>query len=161
LALATSSSQSVSDDFLHLAAEILRDPQSSEGALRSAISRAYYAVFISVRDQLFGPDATKLTKPIRKQLNKRYQQVRRRKLELGSHDIIIFALTEIRHKTKLPVLTLSTQVGQLKEARVHADYDFTSSNLQSVAKNSWRDYAEETTVLASQVLPLARRLPSY
>ena len=144
---------------MHLASEAIRNEQSSEGALRTAIGRAYYAVFLTVRDQLFGPDGTRLTRTIRKRLRKRFRQARR--WDPGSHDLVIFAITDITPTVTLRPLGLSQQVSQLKEARIHADYYFTLDNLRGIPKDSWREYADESIALASQLLPVARKLPSY
>lgn len=153
----------ISDDFLHLAAEVLRNEQSSEGALRSAISRAYYSTFLAARDKLFGPDGSGLTNQKRKRLAQKFRQTH--KWDPGSHDIVIFAIADIvmpsRSPTILRPLVLSQQLSQLKEARVHADYHFTQDNLNTIPANSWRDYAKESVALASQILPTVRKLPSY
>jgi hypothetical protein len=153
-----SSGSSIFDDFFHLASQAIKDTESSEGALRTAISRAYYAVFLTARDQLFGPDETGLTSSKRKKLRKKFGQKKR---PVGSHDWIIFAISDIKPTVTVRPLTLQSQVSQLKEARVHADYHFTSQNLQGIPYNTWREYATKVVELASQVLPVARQLPPY
>lgn len=156
----TSGSQSsVADDFLHLASDAVRDAQASEGALRSAISRAYYAVFLTVRDQLFGLDAISLSNKERKDLERKFRKAHSR--APGSHDLVIFALADVQPNKTVHPLTLQQQVRQLKEARVHADYHFTAGTLKGVAKQSWREYAEECVIIASQLLPTTRRLPRH
>jgi len=57
--------------------------------------------------------------------------------------------------------TVGQQLGQLKDARVIADYKLDQKHLAAAGKNSWRDYAEETLALASQVLPSVKKLPRY
>lgn len=160
MAIVNSGSQSsIAGDFLHLASEAIRSEQSSEGALRTAISRVYYAVYLTARDQLFGLDGTGLTGGKRKLLEREFRLKRRR--DPGSHDLIIFAITDIQKTPTLNPLTLSQQVGQLKEARIHADYHFTTGKLMAIPEDNWRDYAEKNIALASQLLAVARKLPSY
>lgn len=160
MAIANSSSQKVnSDGFLRLATEIVQNSQSSEAALRTAISRAYYLVFLTVRDQLFGADEIGLTRAIRKILRRRFQQ--KYPWDPGSHDLILFALTDLAFSSTTRPLTLSQKISQLKVARVHADYHFTIGNLQDIPCDTWSAYANHMVALASQLLPDARRLPSY
>lgn len=160
MAIVGSSSQSsISDDYLHLAADATRNQHSSEGTLRTAISRAYYAVFLTVRDQLFGPDGARLKSETEKKLRKKFWQKHKR--NPGSHDLVIFAIADIKPTTTLRPQVFSQQVSQLKEARVHADYHFTLDNLKDIPKDNWREYAEESVELASQLLPVARRLPPH
>ncbi|MDP2726108.1 MAG: hypothetical protein Q8P59_01060 [Dehalococcoidia bacterium] len=158
MAVKVSASASKPVDFFHLAAQTVRDNGSSEAALRTAISRAYYAVLLATRDKLFGPDGLRLTGPIRKQLGKKFGVKTKR--NPGSHDLIIFAITDVEKTATLNPLTLSQQLGQLKEARVHADYHFAEDNLEDIPKADWREYAVENVTLASQLLPMAEGLPS-
>jgi len=123
--------------------------------LRAAISRAYYAVFLTVREQLFGPDGRRLTKRIRKHLNKKS------KSNLRSHDVFIFAITDVQPSATLSPVVLSQQVGQLKEARIHADYNFSLDKLKTIPKQTWREYAEEAIPLALHLLTVTRKLPPY
>lgn len=160
MAITISGAQSsISDDFLHLASEIVRNQNSSEGALRSAISRAYYALFLTVRDHLFGPDEIGLTRALKQELQRKFKK--KRKWVRGSHELVILALRDMESTKRLLPLTLSDQISQLKEARVHADYHFTLENLKDIPKETWREYARENIALASQLLAVARRLPSY
>lgn len=160
MAITSSASQeSISDDFLHIASEAVRNAQSSEGALRSAISRAYYSVFLTARDKLFGSDQIQLTNTIRKQLSKKFKKSKQK--EPGSHDIIIFAITEIKQTSTIKPISFSQQISQLKEARIHADYHFSTTNLARIPYSTWQEYAKENIELASQLLPIARRLPSF
>jgi len=139
----------ISDEFLRFAQEAIQNQQSGEGRLRSAISRAYYAVLLTVRDQLFGPDAAQLTKSRRKKLQHQVKGKSGSKTGLGSHDFIISAITLIRPSGTLSPVTLSQKVRLLKNARVHADYDFTSVNLNAIPQLSWRDYAKDNVELAT------------
>lgn len=160
MAIVNSCSQTaISDGFLRLATEIVKNSQSPEGELRTAISRAYYSVFLTVRDRLFGADGIGLTKSIRKKLNHRFEQKHQR--NPGSHDRILFALTDLTFSSTIRPLTLSQQISQLKVARVHADYHFTIGKLQEIPYDTWSVYANHMVALASQLLPDARRLPSY
>ena len=115
-------------------------------------------MYLTVRDQLFGPDETWLTQSKRKQLQKKFGKGKR---PPGSHELVILAITDIKATGTMGPLVLSQQVSQLKEARVHADYHFTLVNLNRIAEESWREYAEKSVALASQLLPVARLLPSY
>ena len=154
-----SSQSSISDEFLQLASQIVRDSQSKEGALRAAVSRAYYSVFLTVRDELFGPDGVRLTTPIRKQLDQKFQ--RKKKQWPGSHERILFAITVLAPTAIIRPITLCQQISLLKEARTCADYYFTSDNLKDIPYNTWSKYANEMVALASQLLPVARKLPPY
>ena len=147
----------IADDFLRLASVTVRCKRASEAALRSAIRRAYYAVFLTARDHLFGADGSRLIGPKRKQLRKKFQQKAFR--EPGSHDLVIFAVTEVPRSAALKPIVLAQQVEQLKEARVYADYFYSTQKLRGVPYDNWRDYATKSVELASQLLPSARRLP--
>ena len=149
------------EDFFDFAASIVRDPQANEAALRSAISRAYYAVFLTTRDRLFGLDEVLLTKELRKELVKRFQGKRRTKREPGSHELVTFALEEKASRDKSIKITLYHQINQLRESRVLADYRLSSQYLLESGKQSWRDLTIETVELASQVLPAVKLLNCY
>ncbi len=152
---------SISDEFLRIASDAINNSQSGEGALRSAISRAYYAVFLTVRDQLFGPDGRHLPPNKRKRLQRQFKMKLGSKSYLGSHDLIIYAITAVPHSSTLRPVTLSQQVTLLKKARIHADYDFTLENLQTISKQNWREYAEDNVQLATHLLRESRKLPPY
>lgn len=145
-------------EFFSFAGSIVHDTNADEAALRSAISRAYYSVYLVARDSLFGLDEMRLTAAIRKQIaskfSRRYRQRRRRKL--GTHETVIFAILD-----KTNNITLSQQVDQLREARVNADYKMSQQCLSDLGKQSWRQYAQETMQLGSLVLPAVKRLPPY
>lgn len=158
MAIITSGSESVASDFLHLASEAIRDTASSEGTLRTAVSRLYYAVYLTIRDRLFGSDGVGLSAPVRKRLRREFKTTYH--WDPGSHDLVIFAITKTRRTRTLNPLMLFEQVSQLKEARVHADYHFTADNLRGISKDSWQDYAAENAALTAHVLPLAQRLTS-
>ncbi len=147
----------IADDFLRPASVTVRCKRASEAALRSAISRAYYAVFLTARDQLFGADGSRLIGPKRKELGKKFR--RKNSRHPGSHDIVIFAVTEVRPSAALKPIVLAQQIEQLKEARVCADYHFTEHNLQGLPYDNWRECATKSVELASQLLASARRLP--
>ena len=153
-----SSQLSVSTEFLELASRILRDSQAQEGAMRTAISRSYYSVYLTVRDRLFGPDGRGLRRLERK-LTRKFR--RKRKRALGSHELVLFAITDFSPTALMRPLTLYEQIDELKEARVHADYHFTDENLKDIPYDAWSEYADRMVALASQILPVARQLPSY
>jgi hypothetical protein len=144
------------EQFFKFAAAIVGDVNANEAALRSAISRAYYATFLVSREKLFGLDGVGLTKTTRKKITKKFKLVHGKKREPGTHEIISFAILDKTNK-----LALSQQLEQLKDARVNADYKLSEDVLLDVSKSSWKAYAEETLQLASQVLPLVKTLPSY
>ncbi len=154
-----SSQPSVSTEFLELASRILRDSQTQEGGMRTAISRSYYSVYLTVRDQLFGPDGRGLSRRAQSKLAKRFR--RKRKRAPGSHELVLFAITDLSPTATMRPLTLYQQIDELKEARVHADYHFTNENLKDIPYDTWPEYADRMVALASQILPVSRRLPSY
>ena len=141
-----------------MSAEAVRSDQSDEGTLRSAISRSYYAVYLTVRDRLFGNDGTRLSGTTYRKLREKFRQNRRK--DPRSHDLVIFAISETSAPNMLR-LTLSQQLDQLKDARVDADYRFEPANLRHVPETTWREYASKNVALASMLLPQARRLPPY
>lgn len=144
------------DDFLSLAGNILKYPKADEATVRTAISRAYYSVFLNARDHLFGADTRFLTNKIKKEINKKFQIISGNKRELGSHEIVSFTI-----KAKTGNITLSDQLNKLRRAKVNADYKTSIDCLLAEGKPSWRVYAEETCQLASQVPPHVRKLPNY
>ena len=145
-------------EFFSFAASIVHDTNANESALRSAISRAYYSVYLVARDSLFGLDEMRLTAAIKKKIaskfNLRYKQRKRR--DLGTHERVIFAILDKTHN-----ITLSQQVDQLREARINADYKMSQKCLSDLGKQSWRQYAQETMQLGSLVLPTVKRLTPY
>lgn len=159
--MATSSLPVVSfnpEDFFSYAGSIVSDANSNEAALRSAISRAYYSMFLIARDRLFGLDQVQLNNTKRKQVDKQLliQYSGKRKKQLGVHERVILCVCD-----KTQNITLYQQLDQLREARVNADYKMSHSCLSTVGKTSWREYAEETLQLSSQILPDLKRLASY
>jgi hypothetical protein len=60
-------------EYFVYASSIVRDSGSNEAALRSAISRVYYSLFLITRDRLFGLDEVRLTNSIRKRIINEYQ----------------------------------------------------------------------------------------
>ena len=159
MAIINSSSQTaISNGFLRLATEIVQNNQSPEEALRTAISRAYYSVYLTVRDRLFGPDAIGLTYRKRGALIKR---LKRKHEPSGSHDCVLFAITDLSSTSTIHPLVLSQQIGELKAARIDADYKFTKENLREIPYDTWSEYADKMVAFASQLLPVARQLPSY
>ena len=147
------------EDFFDFAASIVRDQQANEAALRSAISRAYYAVFLTTRDSLFGLDEVLLTKGLRKQLRKKFRRGKKR--DPGSHEIVEFALEDKASEDESIKITSYHQISQVRESRVLADYRLSSQCLSEIDKESWRELALETVELASQVLPAVKHLPRY
>jgi len=153
-----SSQSSVSTEFLELASRIVRDTEAQEGAMRTAISRSYYSVYLTVRDQLFGPDGRGLRR-VQRKLARKFN--RKRKRTPGSHELVLFAIKDLTPTATMRPLTLYQQIDELKEARVHADYHFTDENLKDIPYDAWPEYADRMVALASQILPVARRLPPY
>lgn len=139
-------------DFFKLASNLGRRPNADEATHRSAISRAYYAVFLSARDKLFGFDEVQLTEPVKKKLRKKH------KLEKGdhpgSHELIIFAVS-------LQSLVLSQQLDLLKTARVIADYKLDPKHLKSQGFTTWKDYSHQNLTLTSQLLPTVSALKRH
>ena len=159
MAIINSSSQAaISNGFLRLATEIVQNSQSPEEALRTAISRAYYSVYLTARDRLFGSDAIGLTRKKREALIKR---LKRKHKPSGSHDRVLFALTDLSSTSTIHPLVLSQQIGELKAARIHADYNFTKEHLREIPYDTWSEYADKMVAFASQLLPVTRQLPSY
>jgi hypothetical protein len=74
---------------------------------------------------------------------------------------VLFAITDLSPTATTRPLTLYQQIDELKEARVHADYHFTGENLKGILYDAWPEYADRMVALASQILPVARQLPSY
>lgn len=145
------------EGFFSFASSVVRDPNASEAGLRSAVSRAYYAVFITARDRLFGDDQKNLNNKVKKKIRQSYrQQTGNKKPYLGNHELVIFTISD-----RAKDVMLSTQLDQLREARVAADYKRDYYHLSKVGKQSWREYAEETMELAALILPLAKKLSSY
>lgn len=146
------------DGFFSFAGSIVREPTANEAALRSAISRAYYSVYLVARDSLFGLDERCLTTKMKREIAAKFRVRHKLKKQrgLGTHERVIFAILD-----KTNNVTLSQRLDQLREARVNADYKMNQECLSNVGKQSWREYVKETMELASLVLPLARKLPSY
>jgi hypothetical protein len=155
----TSTQATISDGFLRLATEIVQNSLSPEEAFRTAISRAYYSVYLTVRDRLFGADEIGLTRSIKKDIKRRFKQ--KHGWYPGSHDRTLFALADLPTTLTTHPLTLLQQVTLLKAARVHADYHFTIGKLQDIPYDTWAVYADNMVALASQILPDAQQLPSY
>ena len=149
----------ICDSYLGLSSEIVRNNKSNEGALRTAVNRAYYSVFLTARDRLFGPDGTGLTKTIKKRIAKIFKQ--QHTWNPQSHEQIIFAISELSTTGTIYPLALSQQIGELQEARVHADYHFTAETLKDIPYGTWSEYADRMVALASQLLPAAKLLPPY
>ena len=138
---AVGTTKSVSDEFLKFASEAIKSSNPSEGCFRSAISRAYYAVYLLARDQLSGPDGIGLKANI-KQLGKAFKQRNpNKKSYLATHQATLFAIS-------YQSMTLQQQMSQLYEARINADYFFSQTKLAPVPHLSWESYAKETVELA-------------
>lgn len=147
----------VADTFLHLASEILRKSDAAEGELRSAISRAYYAVYLTARDHLLGTDGANYNLA-RKRLWRKFKKKSR---QLGSHDLVILAIGEVPKTTVINPKVLSSQLSQLKEARTYADYIYDPNALRSISATDWQEYCKENLELAALILPIMRRLPKF
>lgn len=145
-------------EFFTFAGSIIQDPNANEASLRSAISRAYYSMFLIARDIFFGTDQARLSSPVRKQIDRSYQlrYSRPNNFKLHDHERVIFIIED-----KAKNIVLSQQLDQLREARINADYKMDQACLANVGKQSWRDYATETMQLATQILPSLKTLPPY
>ena len=152
------SQETICNEFLSLASYVIKTKQC-EGSCRSAISRAYYAVFLTARDRLFGPDESRLTKPKKKKLRKSFKKSAGH--NPGSHELVIFAIADLNIKGPIRPIMLSKQMNQLREARIHADYHFTQDNLSQIPYNTWEEYAEQNIKLATKLLEVAKSLPSH
>lgn len=89
-------------DFLTFARSCERSNPPSEAAHRTAISRAYYAAFLSVRDYCDNQDIVVQGNVAR------------------SHDNVIRAMWEIPHHSKYD---MADELKRLKKLREAADYD--------------------------------------
>ena len=146
-------------EFLSLASSLRTSVQFQEGALRTAVSRAYYTVFLTVRDKLFGPDGKGLSREVKKRLAKKFE--RKFNKIPGSHELVLFAIIDLPDIKEKKRITLYQQIDQLKEARVHADYHFSLENLKNIPYDTWAEYAEKMIDLASLILPDAEKLLPY
>jgi len=144
-------------EFLSLASSLRTSVQFQEGALRTAVSRAYYTVFLTVRDKLFGPDGKGLSRKVKKRLAKKFE----RKLNPGVHELVLLAIIDHPNIKEKKKITLYQQIAQLKEARVHADYHFSLENLKNIPYDTWAEYTKKMIDLASLILPDAEKLPPY
>ena len=145
--------KSVSDEFLQFASDAIDNVAATEGVLRSAISRAYYAIFILAREQLFGSDGAELTQRVKKKLRKDYRKKLSKDL-VGSHQEILFAVS-------LKKITLSQQMRQLYQARINADYHLSTKNLLPIVHTTWQAFAKETVELAQLIQQEAARLSRF
>ena len=144
--------------FFSLGQRLVTSNSSDEAELRTAVGRAYYACFLRARDQLFGIDARRLTASVRKRLNPK------RKKNLGSHEIIILALSMNKSVRPAVAKRLSDQLAELKDMRIQADYirDPTDQRTTTVfaryAVSDWLGVAHHAMTLASNLFPVLKRI---
>ena len=142
--------------FFNLGQRLVTSSSGDEAGHRTAIGRAYYACFLTARDQQFGIDQRTLTTSVKKRL--------KRRKNLGSHEVIIVALS--MNKSVRPVVAkrLSDQLGELKDMRIQADYfrdpshRGTTSVFARYAVSDWLGLAHEAMTLASNLLPDLRKV---
>ena len=152
-------------DFFSLANLLVQSP-SNEAQARSAISRAYYACYLTARDQMFGVDHRQLTDPVWSRISQAAGLRRARRA--GSHEVIILALAQ-NANIRTPGLAkqLSDSLDQLKGQRVQADYYRDPSHQNTVALfaqhsvSDWSGLGHQALALAAQLLPDLRRVPSF
>jgi hypothetical protein len=133
---------------------------TDETRWRASLGRAYYACFLTARDNLFGVDG----RPTDQQLRK---LPRPSKGRLGSHQEVSGAIGA--HSSLRPGARKRQKdwLESLKALRVAADYR-TSHTHPEVAKllaqygvTDWEGLAKEGLTLASQLLPELRNLPRF
>lgn len=140
-------------DNLSLAQRLLLG-SPDEAACRAAVGRAYYACFLTARDQLFGDDAIGLTK-------RRIRQVAGKR-RVGTHEIVLLAIPHSPGPSAGRLKTSADQLGELKDMRVQADYFRNPDHPRTIPVfkkyqvTAWDGLAHQAMQLASNLLaPLA------
>lgn len=129
-----------------------------EAEFRTSIGRAYYSCFLIARDQLFGVDRLRLTGRIYRLLS----------LSQGnSHEVVIKAVANHPSLPPAKGKRISEQLRQLKDNRIQADYtrDPQSPKMASVFTihqvNDWPGLAHVSMILASNLIPDLRSIPTF
>ncbi len=120
-------------DYLNLAKELAgqpTNPSTQDSKLRSAISRAYYAVFCKARNYLRD--------------NKPEVQI----TNTGTDHIIVWKW--FRSQTEIPLKKIGEAGRRLKKDRRKADYDDTIPNLSSLS--------EKGMIVATQIFSTFKKL---
>ncbi len=144
-------------EFFRLGQRLLQT-WNDEETHRTAIGRAYYACHLIARDAMFGQDKKYLTGTLKKRILGHRG---------GDHDTIVKAIA-VHPRVPLGSLkTLSDQLGELKDARVQADYYCDPAHpgtLKLFTKyqvKDWNQLAHATLAIASHVLPNLKGIPSW
>lgn len=122
--------------FLVLAARLARHG-SEEEDYRCAVSRTYYACFLTARDNLFGNDGARM------------------QASESTHRAVIDAIPDVR---------ISRRLNELRELRVQADYYTNPRHRRTRAVfkrhrvNTWAGLAEKSLALATEIWPALTEL---
>ena len=145
-------------------AQSLTQDYTSEAADRNAIGRAYYACFLTARDQMFGLDQSRWNNSVSRQVSSRLP---RRSRSRGSHNDIQNALATHQGIRPGQRKRLKDQLGELKDLRIQADYilDPTHSRTTNLharyGVSGWEGLAHQAMALASNLLPDLRQVPTW
>ena len=122
--------------FLALASRLVQRGGEEED-YRCAVSRAYYACFLTARDKLLENDGTRM------------------RASESMHRAVIDAIPDAR---------VSRRLDALRELRIQADYYTNPQHRRTRAVfkrhrvNSWASLAEQSLALAEEILPTLREL---
>jgi len=150
-------------DMLKLADFLFRSAGSGchdETRFRAAISRCYYACWLTARDQLWGVDGRPTTGQAR--LLPRGQSGGR----LGSHEQVIEALG-VQPRVSRGAKRRKDQLASLKELRTVADYrhDDKHRDVQRVfglyGVSSWEKLAQQAFTITANILPELRTIGRF
>lgn len=149
-------------EFFLLAQALLQEtPEESQA--RTAISRAYYACFLTLRDRMFGLDERLLTRSVR---NRIVRAANRR--EAGEHEVVILAIAQNRNiSSSGRAKNLTDAIRELKDLRVQADYKLDPSDMGTQTSYSrygvanWAELAHQAISLTALLLPDLRRVPQF
>ena len=139
------------DEFFRFANQLVQD-NPNEAALRSAISRAYYACHLVARDQLFGVDHAGLTSGARK-------RIAPGPAGKSEHKVVQLAVGQNRTFRSSVHLRLENKLGQLQSMREAADYLRNTDHVGVVGVftahgvRDWAGLARASLTLASDLLP--------
>ena len=141
-------------DFFTLAQALITD-SSSEASVRSAIGRAYYACYLTARDELYGIDATRLTNSEKKRLVPKSPSV---------HGAVRVAVATNRNLKPGKAKRLADQLSQLFELRKLADYERDSlgpgitQGFGAHGVSDWAGLSHQAMSIAANLLPELRQL---
>lgn len=120
--------------FFALASRLVQHGGDEED-YRCAVSRAYYACFLTARDNLFGNDGARASESM--------------------HRAVIDAIPDAR---------VSRRLNELRELRVQADYYTNPLHRRTRAifkrhrVSTWASLAEKSLALAEEILPMLKGL---